>query len=312
MSELHVVTGAFGYSGKYIAQRLLAAGHTVRTLTNSRDRENPFGGRVEAFPLAFDKPDELAAAIRGARVLYNTYWVRFEQAGARHDEAVRRTLQLFAAAKTAGVERVIHVSITNPSLDSPLPYFRGKAELEQALASSGLAHSILRPTVLFGHEDILVNNIAWVLRRLPVFGVFGDGMYRLQPMHVDDFADLAVVEARATANRTIDAIGPETFTFRGLVEELAKILGLRRKIISVPKRLALFASSVMGKIVGDVILTRDEIDGLMADLLYTTSPPAGQTRLTAWARANSAKLGRNYANELARRRDRVHAYAAVK
>jgi len=312
MSELHVVTGAFGYSGKYITQRLLAAGHTVRTLTNSRGRENPFGGRVEAFPLTFDNPDELAAPMRGARVLINTYWVRFEQAGARHDEAVRRTLKLFDAARAAGIERIVHVSITNPSLDSPLPYFRGKAELEKALAESGLAHSILRPTVLFGHEDILVNNIAWVLRRLPVFGVFGDGSYRLQPMHVDDFADLAVAEARATGNRTIDAIGPETFTFRGLVEDLAKILGLRRKIISVPKRLGVVASALMGRLVGDVILTRDEIDGLMADLLYTTSPPAGSTKLTDWARANAHALGRNYANELARRRDRAHAYAAVK
>ena len=307
----HVVTGAFGYSGKYITQRLLASGHEVRTLTNSLQRTNPFGERVAAFPLAFGEPDKLAEALAGADVLHNTYWVRFNHRDFTHSTAVDNTLRLFAAAQQAGVRRVVHVSITNPSLDSDLEYFRGKAELERALIESGLSYAILRPTVLFGKEDILVNNIAWALRKLPLFGVFGDGRYRLQPIYVDDLAALAVEQAERTENVILDAIGPETFTFRGLVETVGEIIGKRRPIISVSPALGYAVASVIGRIVGDTFLTREEIRGLMQDLLYTDSPPAGTTKLTEWARAHADTLGRRYASELARRRNRRSEYGEI-
>lgn len=310
MSELHVVTGAFGYSGKYITTRLLEAGVRVRTLTNSTQRANPFGDQVEARPFNFDNQAALVEALRGATVLYNTYWIRFntKEPGFQHSVAVENTLKLFAAAKQAGVSRVVHTSITNPSEDSPLEYFKGKAVLERALKESGLSYAILRPNVLFGHEDILVNNIAWTLRKLPVFGVFGDGQYRLQPMHVDDFAALAVEQGKDRANRVIDAIGPETFTYRRLVEEIGNIIGVKRPIVAVPPTIGYAVGAVLGKLVGDVMITRDEVEGLMADLLVTTSPPAGSTRLTDWARKHADTLGKHYASELARRKNRQAAY----
>jgi NADH dehydrogenase len=310
MSELHIVTGAFGYSGKYITARLLDAGVRVRTLTNSPQRANPFGGQVEAQPFNFDNPAALIEALRGAAVLYNTYWIRFntKEPGFQHSVAVENTLKLFDAAKQAGVPRVVHTSITNPSEDSPLEYFKGKAVLERALKGSGLSYAILRPNVLFGHEDILINNIAWTLRRLPVFGVFGGGQYRLQPLHVDDFAALAVEQGKERSNRVIDAIGPETFTYRRLVEEIAAIIGVHRPIVSVPPAIGYAVGAVLGKLVGDVMITRDEVEGLMADLLVTNSPPAGTTRLTDWAREHADTLGKHYASELARRRNRQAAY----
>jgi uncharacterized protein YbjT (DUF2867 family) len=313
--QLHVVTGAFGYSGTYIAARLLAAGCRVRTLTNSTGRANPFGGQVEVRPLAFERPDELAESLRGAAVLYNTYWVRFNYnngGGFSHEEAVRNTLILFDAAKRAGVERIVHVSITNPSENSPLAYFKGKAQLERALTESGLSYAILRPAVLFGKEDILINNIAWALRRLPVFGVFGDGRYRLQPIYVDDLAQLAVAQGQLRTNDVINAIGPETFTYRELVEQIASIIGARRPIVAVPPALGYAAGWAIGKLMGDVFITRDEIAGLMADLLYVPgAAPAGATSLTAWAAEHKDTLGRRYASELARRRDRTHAYESL-
>lgn len=310
MSELHVVTGAFGYSGKYITARLLDAGVRVRTLTNSTQRANPFGDTVEVRPFNFDQPAALVEALRGATVLYNTYWIRFntKEPGFQHSVAVENTLKLFAAAKQAGVPRVVHTSITNPAEDSPLEYFKGKAVLERALQESGLSYAILRPNVLFGHEDILINNIAWTLRRLPVFGVFGDGQYRLQPMHVDDFAALAVAQGQERTPRVIDAIGPETFTYRRLVEEIGNIIGVKRPIVTVPPAIGYAVGAVLGKLVGDVMITRDEVKGLMADLLVTTSPPAGPTRLTDWARSQAATLGKHYASELARRKNRRAAY----
>ncbi len=307
-SDLHVVTGAFGYSGQYIAARLLAAGRRVRTLTNSPGRANPFGGAVEAHPYHFDDPAQMAASLRGAAVLYNTYWVRFNYTGFSHSLAVENTLKLFEAARQAGVGRVVHVSITNPAEDSPLEYFRGKARLERAVAESGLSYAILRPAVLFGKEDILINNIAWTLRRLPVFGVFGDGQYRLQPIYVDDLAKVAVEQGGERANRIVDAIGPETFTYYELVRQIGAIVGKPRPIVHVPPGLGYLAGLLIGRLVGYVLITRDEIDGLRQDLLYTPSPPAGTTRLTEWARAHADALGRRYASELARRRNRREAY----
>ncbi|MBI3537283.1 MAG: epimerase, partial [Chloroflexi bacterium] len=177
----------------------------------------------------------------------------------------------------------------------------GKARLERALIESGLSYAILRPTVLFGKEDILVNNIAWTLRRLPVFGVFGDGNYRLQPIYVDDLAALAVAQGASRENKITDAIGPETFTYRDLVRTIGEIIGARRAIISVPPAIGYLFAWLIGSLMRDVTITRDEIEGLMRDLLYTNSPPAGQTKLTDWARANAATLGVKYASELARR-----------
>ena len=309
--ELHVVTGAFGYSGKYIAARLLQAGHRVRTLTNSVGRPNPFGDQVEARPFHFLDKAKLVESLRGAAVFYNTYWVRFNHGDFSHSTAVDNTLKLFEACKEAGVGRVVHVSITNPSEGSTLEYFRGKARLERALVESGLSHAILRPKVLFGKEDILINNIAWCLRRFPVFGVFGDGQYRLQPIYVDDLAELAVKQGHGSADAIVDVIGPETFTYRGLVREIGAIIGKPRPIISLPPSLGYASGWLIGRFTGDVVITREEIKGLMQDLLCTKSPPAGSTRLTDWARAHAATLGQYYASEIARRRNRQEAYAKL-
>ena len=202
------VTGAFGYSGKYIAQRLLAAGHGVMTLTNSLRRDNPFGSAVQAVPFHFAEPARLTEALRGVDALVNTYWVRFNHRLFSHDEAVANSRVLFEAARDAGVRRIVHVSITQPDIHSDLPYFRGKAEVEAALQATGLSYCILRPTVLFGKEDILINNIAWGLRHLPVFAVFGSGEYRLQPIYVDDLAAAAVEQVSRVSNEVVNAIGP--------------------------------------------------------------------------------------------------------
>jgi uncharacterized protein YbjT (DUF2867 family) len=306
--QTHAVTGAYGYSGKYIARRLLTRGHNVITLTNSPQRHNPFGDAVPAFPFNFDRPEALAATLRGVTVLYNTYWVRFNHADFTFEDAVRNSQILFEAARAAGVARIVHVSITNPSLDSPLEYFSGKARVEKSLQESGVSHAILRPAVLFGKEDILINNIAWTLRRLPVFGVFGDGQYRLQPIYVEDLAELAIEQGHARQNVVLNAIGPETFTYRRLVHTIGEIIGARRPIVSVPPALAYWVARMMGPLVGDVIVTRDEIEGLMAGLLYVDTAPTATTRLAAWAHEHAATLGTRYAGELQRRRDRVTAY----
>ena len=280
----------------------------VRTITNSTGRQSPLQGRIEARPFNFDQPDRLVESLRGASVLYNTYWVRFNASDFRHSTAVENTITLFRAAKEAGVERLVHVSITNPSEDSPLEYFHGKAVLERALRESGLSYAILRPTVLFGEQDILINNIAWLLRRFPVFGVFGTGQYRLQPIFVDDLASLAVAQGASRENAIINAIGPETFTYRSLVRTIGQAIGRVRPIFSIQPALGTILGWALGQVVGDVVITRPEIEGLMAELLYVDSPPAGATSLSAWARDHSSSLGIRYSSEMARRRNRQVEY----
>lgn len=305
------VTGAFGYSGQYIARRLLEAGHGVITLTNSGQRPDPFGGAVKAFPFHFDQPARLRASLQGVEVLINTYWVRFDHRRFTHDEAVRNTKTLFQAAREAGVRRIVHVSITNPDPHSPLPYFRGKAELELALQATGISYCILRPTVLFGPEDVLINNIAWALRHLPVFGLFGAGDYKLQPIYVDDLARAAVARAARSTNEIVNAIGPETFAYRDLVQTVQRALGLKRLVLGVPPALGYWACRGLGWLLGDVIITRQEIRGLMENRLWVDAPPLGETRLTEWLAAHRDSLGRRYANELARRVDRRAAYGTA-
>jgi NADH dehydrogenase len=257
---------------------------------------------VEVHPFRFEDPVALARSMEGAEALYNTYWVRFNYGSFNHAQAVENTRRLFAAAAQAGVQRIVHVSITNPSEDSHLPYFRGKAVLEKALRQSGLSHAILRPAVLFGGQDILINNIAWGLRRFPLFPIFGDGRYRLQPIHVDDLASLAVEHGRSRDNVVIDAIGPETYEYRDLVRMLGAAIGCEKRIVSVSPRLGY----AMGKMIGwwqkDVFITREEIEGLMAGLLCTNSRPTARTRLSEWAVEHAGELGREYRSELARRR----------
>jgi NADH dehydrogenase len=299
-SQLHVVTGAFGYTGKYITRRLLALGGRVMTLTNHPNRPNEFGDRVSVAPLNFDEPAALVESLRGATTLYNTYWVRFNYRGATFDQAVANTQTLFRAAKEAGVRRVVHVSIANPSQDSPLPYYRGKALLEKALIESGPSHAILRPTVIFGDEDVLINNIAWLLRRFPIFAVPGAGDYKIQPIFVEDMAELAAGLGEGERNVSVDAVGPEVYTFDALVRLIAKTLRSRARIVHLPPGLALFLSQIVGALVGDVVLTREEVDGLMDNLLVSRNPPTGRTRLSEWLAQHAASVGARYASEVKR------------
>ena len=297
---MNVVTGAFGYTGKYIARRLLNAGEAVMTLTGNTGRMNEFGPKVKALPFRFEDPEAMAASLAGAHTLYNTYWVRFDRRDETHDRAVRNTIALIQAAKIAGVRRIVHISITNPSVSSNLPYFRGKALLEEEIRRSQISYAIVRPTVIFGAEDILINNIAFLLRKLPVFLVPGDGCYSLQPVYVEDVAQIAVDAGRRSENMTVDAVGPETFGFEQLVHLIAEAIGSRARLVNGPPWLALLAARVLGLAFADVMLTRDELKGLMANLLVSGSAPSGQTLFSNWISENAATLGKRYASEIGR------------
>jgi uncharacterized protein YbjT (DUF2867 family) len=332
MSDLNVVTGATGYSGKYITRRLLSAGGRVRTLTNHPARPNPFGNQIEVVPYHFENPDQLRKDLQGVSTLYNTYWVRFPHGSRNYEGAIANTIALIRAAEQAGVKKFVHVSIANPSekaiaearaciqaaeeaggkqflvhasiarsaTNYRLPYYWGKAFLEAALAESTLSWAIIRPTVIFGLEDILINNIAWLVRHFPVLAVPGSGEYKLQPIFVEDLAEIAVNAASMHESVTIDAVGPETYTFNELVQLIARTLGRNIRIGHVTPMLAYVLTRLLGLAVHDVILTREEIDGLMADLLVSHQPPLGKTKLSIWLEQNATRVGSRYSSELGR------------
>ncbi len=296
---IDVVTGAFSYSGRFVAAELLVRGRGVRTLTNHPNPRDPLASRIPAQPLDFDDSSALMSAITGADTLYNTYWVRAPRVGVPHTIAVDNTKRLIDAAHRAGIRRIVHTSIANPTA-SRLSYYRGKAELEDAVRSSGLSYAIVRPTLLFGEGDVLINNIAWLLRHLPLFGIPGDGRYRLQPMHVRDHAALMVQTGLEPTDQIVDSAGPDIFTFEELVHLLRRAMGLHTLVLHMPPALVMIGANAAGRLTGDMLLTRDELDDLMHDILISHEPPRGRTRLIDWLQTNADTVGRVYASEVVR------------
>lgn len=295
-----VVTGAFGFSGQEITKLLLARGESVRTLTNHPKHELALFGGIDVYPLEFENIEQLTESLRGASVVYNTYWVRFPYGELTHERAVRNTKKLIRAAEKAGVTRIVHVSITNPAPDSRLTYFKGKAELESAIRNSSLSYAILRPAVLFGHGDILINNIAFMLKRFPVFAIPGNGQYRVQPIFVKDLAELAVTSGYRSENYVSDAVGPEAYSYLDLVKMIKSAVGSKSMLVHTPATVVRLASWALGLLLKDVILTDQEIKGLTADLLVSKERPTGTTSLKQWVSDNATDVGMSYASELQR------------
>ncbi len=300
-TETDLVTGAFSYSGSRIAELLLESGRDVRTLTHHPDREHALQGRIEARAYRFDQPLALARSLEGITTLYNTYWVRFERGRTTFADAVANSRALFEAARRAGVARVVHLSIANPSIDSPLPYYRGKALVEQALAGAGVSYSIVRPTWIFGGgRDILVNNIAWILRHMPIFVVPGDGRYPVQPVHVDDLAHICVRAARGGSGVVVDAAGPDSMPFEELVRAVRDALGRSTPVLHASPIAMTVLARALGLVVRDVVLTDDEIRGLTAGLLVSHQPALGRISFIEWLNESGPTLGRGYLSELNR------------
>jgi uncharacterized protein YbjT (DUF2867 family) len=296
---LDVVTGAFSYSGRAIASALTESGRRVRTITGHPGRA-PGDTTIEVRPLDFDDQLGLARSLEGATTLYNTYWVRFAHHRVDHDLAVANSRTLFHAAKRAGVQRIVHVSITHPSIDSPMPYFRGKAMVERALAETGVSYAVVRPAILFGGDGVLLNNIAWLLRHVPLFAIGGRGDYRIRGIHVDDLAELCVTKGAERHDSVTDAVGPERPTFVELVRSIRDVVGSRARLVHVPGATVPLFSRLVGLALHDVLLTRDEYVAMADGLADTDGPATGTTALSDWLVDHAQDLGRHYANEIER------------
>jgi uncharacterized protein YbjT (DUF2867 family) len=295
-----IVTGAFSYTGRFVARKLLDGGRRVRTLTNHPQRPGAQGIDVDVAPLKFSDRAALVESLRGADVLYNSYWVRFPHGGVGFGDAVANTRILMSAAAEAGVRKVVHISVSNPSLDSHLDYYAGKARTEEIVRESGLPWAIVRPTLIFGPGDILINNIAWLLRNMPVFVIPEMGRYRVQPVAGEDVAEIATWAAAQNENVVVDAAGPDIITYAEMVQDVAIAVRRRPRIVHLPSGLTLALGDIVGLFVRDVVLTRQELEGLMQELLVSKEPPRGARRLDDWLLRSTDSLGRSYASELSR------------
>ena len=264
---MDAVTGAFSYTGSVIARELLARDRSVRTLTRSpAPPGHALAGAVRVAPLDLDDEAGLVRALDGTEVLYNTFWIRFPRGGSTFEWAVAASARLFRAAAAAGVERIVHISVTRPSL------------------------------VFGGRQEILVNNIAWFVRRAPVFAV-PRRTCRVQPVHVDDVARIAIEE---TAPGVVDAVGPETFTYRGLVEQIGRAVGARARIVPLPEPAVVALSRAAGAALHDTVVTAEELGALTASLLTSDAPAKGTARFSEWLARQGDWLGCEYHSELDR------------
>src|SRR5437870_7400463 len=295
-----VVTGAFSFTGRFIARRLVAAERSVQTLTNHPQSAGAEDITAAVAPLQFAGRAALVESLRGADVLYDTYWVRFRHGRVRFGDAVANTRILVGAARDAGVRKVVHISVSNPSVDSPLDYYAGKARAENAVRESGLQWAIVRPTLIFGAGNILINNIAWLLRRLPVFGIPGRGDYRLQPVAGEDVAEIATWAAAQGGNVTVDAAGPDIIYYSEMVESIAIAVVRHPRFVFLSPKNTIRASKVIGRLAKDVTLNEPELQGLMQELLVSREKPRGTRRLDNWLLSNADGIGRSYASELER------------
>jgi nucleoside-diphosphate-sugar epimerase len=170
----------------------------------------------------------------------------------------------------------------------------------RSFACPGIEWAIVRPTLTYGPNDILINNLAWALRRFPIYGIPGFGHYSVQPVHVDDVARICVEAAAGPSGVVLDAAGPETMTYRELVDRVRSAVQSRSLVVPMASALVYAAARVLGLLVHDVVLTRDEIRELTSSLLTSHEPPRGAIRLSEWLPANAATLGRHWSSELAR------------
>ena len=174
--------------------------------------------------------------MQGAGVLCNTYWVRFGRGRTSFDQAMENTKVLVDAAARSGVGRIVHFSVVNASTESGLTYFRDKGRVEETLKGLGILCAIIRPTLVFGAGDLLFNNMAWALRSFPAFPVFGSGDYAVQPIYAEDLAARSVAAGSLTENLFAYAVGPETFSFEGLLRLLTETVGAPVRLVGLMLR----------------------------------------------------------------------------
>jgi uncharacterized protein YbjT (DUF2867 family) len=301
MKSLSVtLTGAFSYTGRYIGQELLRRKISFQSLTN-HPRPSVFpSASIPVAPLQFQDAPSLIATLRKSTILVNTYWIRYPAKGISHETAVQNIEFLVQCAKQAGIHKIIHISVSNPSKDSQLSYYKGKAEAEEIIQQSGIPFTILRPTLVFGKEDVLLHNIAWLLRYFPFFVFPSPSTCFIQPIFAEEVGCFAVESIHSYPNQTMDLAGPEVVSMKEMVQKIGRATGYTRPIYSTSLGITMAAVRILNTILHDRIITEEEILGLQNNLLVSSQPPLGKISFSDWLVQEGSSLCSHYINDYKR------------
>lgn len=263
-----LVLGGSGFVGRYVVPQLSAAGHFVAVLTRRRARARhlwplPTVQVIEGD--AFDNPT-LARATRGMTAVINLVGILHERGRDTFARAhVELPRQIVGACRNAGVPRILHMSALRARTDAPSAYLRSKAEGEAVVATSGLATTIFRPSVIFGREDAFLNLFAKLARMFPMIPL-ASANARFQPIYVQDVATCfaRALEDNETIGHAYDLCGPNVYTLEQLVRYVAEASGRPRPVMPLPPALANLQASVMERLPG-ALLTRDNLASMQVD-----------------------------------------------
>lgn len=263
------VVGGTGFLGTAFVRELYERGHTVRVLSRHPEKlANLFRGRsVEARAADVTRPDSLPPALEGAEVVIHCvqfpgYPVEDPARGRTFMEVdARGTLRTVRAASQVGVRRFVYLSGVGADPDAPEAWFRAKGVAEQAVAASGMAGVRIRPSWVYGPEDVSLNRFVTVLRRVPLFfPQLGPGSQRINPLFVEDLAPVvaeAATEERADGT-AFEIGGPITYSMDEIIRLVMEAIGLRKPIVHFPLPLLRAGAAVLERVPGQ-LLSRDAV-----------------------------------------------------
>ena len=258
-----LVTGATGFLGRRVVRELLKRGHEVRCLVHTPGRERMFPHRdIEVQYGSIGDPTALKSAFYDAESVIHLVGVIRPTRRNSFDTVHREgTANVLAAAKQAGANHFLHVSVIGAANDQTYPYLYTKWLGEQEVIKSGMHFTIFRPSMLFGEGDEFINALAGMVRLFPIVPVIGSGKSRLQPLAADDLARcIAITLGREDLKgRTIDLGGSERLNYNELVTEVAKAMGKRRLRFHLPVWLMRAVAAVSQGIMPRPPITTEQI-----------------------------------------------------
>ncbi len=275
--EIVTIFGGAGFIGRHLVRRLAARGATLRVATRSPNRAGhllPMGDPGQIVLVRFaEEEGTIAKLVEGASAVVNLVGILFERR-AGDFERVHGVLpgRIGAAARAAGVARLVHVSAIGADPGSASLYARSKARGEAALRAAFPEAVILRPSIVFGPEDNFFNRFAAMARIAPALPLLGGGTTRFQPVYVGDVAEaiLAGLERPETAGRTYEVGGPKVYSFKELLEYVLRVTGRRRLLLPLPFSLARLQARLL-ELLPSPPLTRDQVTLLERDNVASPS-----------------------------------------
>ena len=275
MGQVVTVFGGTGFLGRRVVRHLRDKGFSVRIA--SRHPRSSSGGDPEVQPIAADvrERESIAAAVRGASGVVNAVSLYVERGTVTfHAVHVVAAQRLAEQARKAGVERLIQISGIGADAASSSPYIRARGQGEQAVRAAFPNSGVIRPAVMFGPDDAFLNTLVQLLRRLPIYPMFGRGQTRLQPADVEDVGEaVARLMQRTPAEAiTVECGGPRVYTYEELLRTIGRAANVKRVLVPVPFA-AWHALTWVAEMLPAAPITRNQVELMEIDTVVSADVP---------------------------------------